>query len=111
MAGVPGSPSAERPNNEEEVAEDGHDDGDHVERDPAPLVVLVDNVSLVRHNHGGVTSCAEGSVHIDLARTDHVDHLVTVGVNNVRHRGNDRLQLLVQLIKTHLGFFSFSITS
>ena len=107
MAGVPGSPSAERPNNEEEVAQDGHHDGDDVERDPAPLVVLVDNVSLVRHNHRHVTGGGVGIVHSDAIRTDDVVHLVTVGVENVGHCRGDSLQVLVQLIKIHLGFSYF----
>ena len=38
-ASVPGAEGGE---DEEQVAEDGHHDGDHVERDPAPLVVLPD---------------------------------------------------------------------
>ena len=48
MAGVPGSPSAERPDNEEEVAEDGHHDGDHVEGDPPGKVGLVQVVGPTR---------------------------------------------------------------
>ena len=107
MAGVPGSPSAERPNNEEEVAEDGHHDGDDVERDPAPLVVLVDNVSLVRDNDRHVTGSGVGIVNSDAVRTDYVVHLVTLGVENVGHGGGDGLQVLVQLIKIHLGFSYF----
>ena len=110
MAGVPGSSGAERPNNEEEVAEHGHDDGDHVERDPAPLVVLVDNVAaLVRHDHRGVTGCGVGNVHTDGVRIDYVDHLVTVGVKNIGHRGGDSRQVLVD--NTHLGFTYFFLNN
>ena len=111
MAGVPGSPGTEGANNEEEVAEDGHHDGDDVEGDPAPLIFLVDNVSRrVRQLHHGVTGGGVGSVHIHGVRIDYVNHLVTVGVKNVGDRGGDGGQVLVD--NTHLGFFfSFSITS
>ena len=107
MSCIPRPPGAQRADDEEEVAEDGHDDGDHVERDPAPLVVLVDNVSLVRHNHRHVTGGGVGIVHSDAIRTDDVVHLVTVGVENVGHCRGDSLQVLVQLIKTHFGFSYF----
>ena len=40
----PGSPGAQAGDDEEQVAEDGDHDGDHVQGDPAPLVVLVEDV-------------------------------------------------------------------
>jgi len=52
VPGVPGSPRAERPDNEEEVTQDGDHDGDHVESDPAPLVLVVNGVGAgSRHTH------------------------------------------------------------
>lgn len=45
MSRVPRPPGAQGADDEEEVAEDGHDDGDHVEGDPAPLVLIVDGVA------------------------------------------------------------------
>ena len=45
MSCIPRPPGAQRADDEEEVAEDGHDDRDDVERDPAPLVLIVDSVA------------------------------------------------------------------
>jgi len=44
MTSISGSSRAERSNDEEKVPENCDNDGDNIERDPAPLVVVVDGV-------------------------------------------------------------------
>jgi len=67
VAGVAASPGAEGPDDEEEIGQDRHHDGDDVERDPAPLVGVVKVIASprdtrhlrhvrysVQHRHGSV---------------------------------------------------------
>ena len=61
MPCVPASAGAQWTNYEEEVAEDGNGDGDDVQRDPSPLVFVLQQVA--RHlgedvvAHSGVQAC------------------------------------------------------
>lgn len=61
MPCVPASAGAQRTDYEEEVAEDGNSDGDDVQRDPSPLVFVLQQVA--RHlgedvvAHSGIQAC------------------------------------------------------
>ena len=86
MPGVPGPPCAEGADNEEEVPEDSHDDGDDIESDPAPFVLLVDNVS-----YAGTSSLTDGLedrgvsiVSVNVLGCHYVTQVVTVGVRDWR---------------------------
>ena len=45
VAGRPRPPRAQRGHHEQQIAQDGDHDGDHVQGDPAPLVRLVQDVA------------------------------------------------------------------
>jgi hypothetical protein len=45
-----GVPGAEGGDDEEEVAQDGHHNGHHVQGDPAPSVVVAQNVTNIGYN-------------------------------------------------------------
>ena len=77
MPSVPGPPRAEGADNEEEVPQDGDHDGDHVEGDPAPLVLLVNNVYAGCGLAHGLAHCA--AVQVGGWRTHCLTELLTVG--------------------------------
>lgn len=102
MPRVPGSPCAKGADNEEEVPEDSHDDGDDIESDPAPFVLLVDNVS-----YAGTSSLTDGLedrgvsiVSVNVLGCHYVTQVITV---EVRHRGGRALVEVVHVAHLVLG--------
>ena len=83
MPGVPGAPRAEGANNEEEVAQDGDHNGDHVESDPAPLVLLVNNVGAGQDQAHIFTDRGEGLGGEGVVGRHHSLQLSTVGVEDL----------------------------
>ena len=102
MSSVPASPCTQRSDNKEKVSEDRHHDGDHVQGDPAPLVVIVDGVGdcgpRVVH-HVTVNSRLEVVKGVDVLGRDHVtEHVGAAGLGG-REVGGLEAVHTVELVK------------